>query len=230
MNKKQLNQFDRLITLVGEEKFNHVYDKSVLIIGVGGVGGYVVESLARSGIRNITIVDYDTIDITNINRQIIALYSTIGKKKVDVIKQRILDINPECNIITYDIKLNSDNYKMVLNEKYDYIIDCCDSMEAKKILILEAVNNNTKFISSMGTANRIDPTKLEIVDIRKTINDPLARKLRKFIKDEKITKKVMVLSSKEIPMKNGNKLGSNSYVPSCAGLIISSYILNDIFK
>lgn len=230
MNKKQPNQFDRIMTLVGEEKYNNIHGKRVLLVGLGGVGGYVVESLARSGIDSITVVDYDKIDITNINRQIIALHSTIGMKKTEVIKKRILDINPKCNVNTFDININNENYPMIFQEKYDYIIDCCDSIDAKKILLLESIKTNTPFISSMGTANRMDPTKLEIVDIRKTMNDPLARKLRKFVKDEKITKKIMVLSSKEVPIKNGNKLGSNSYVPSCAGLIISSYVLNNIFK
>ena len=230
MTKEQPNQFDRLITLVTEEKFDNINNKKILVVGIGGVGGYVVESLVRSGINDITIVDFDTIDITNLNRQIIALHSTIGMKKVDVIKQRILDINKKCKVTTFDIKLDSDNYKDILNKKYDYIIDCCDNINAKKILLLESINNNTPFIPCMGTANRIDPSKLEIIDIRKTINDPLARKLRKFVKDEKITKKIMVLSSKEIPIKNGNKLGSNSYVPACAGLLISAYVLNNIFN
>lgn len=228
MNKNQLSQFDRIITLVGEEKYKNIKNKNILVVGIGGVGGYVVESLVRSGIESITIVDYDIIDITNINRQIIALHSTIGMKKVDVMKNRILDINPNCKVNIFDIKLDSNNYSMIFNEKYDYIVDCCDCLEAKKILILESVKSNTPIISSMGTANRLDPTKLEILDIRNTINDPLARKIRKFIKDEKINKKIMVLSSKELPIKNGIKLGSNSYVPSCAGLIISSYIINNI--
>lgn len=230
MNQNQLNQFERIISLVGEEKYKSIKNKNILIVGIGGVGGYVVESLIRSGIESITIVDYDTIDLTNLNRQILALHSTIGMKKVDVMKKRILDINPNCKVNTFDIKIDSNNYSMIFKEKYDYIIDCCDSVEAKKTLILESVKSNIPIISSMGTANRFDPTKLEILDIRKTINDPLARKIRKFVKDAKINKKIMVLSSKEVPMKNGVKLGSNSYVPPCAGLIISSYVLNDIVK
>lgn len=230
MNKNQLSQFDRIITLVGEEKYKFIKEKNILVVGIGGVGGYAVESLVRSGIESITIVDYDTIDITNLNRQIIALHSTIGMKKIDVMKKRILDINPNCKVSVLDIKLDSSNYSVLFEEKYDYIIDCCDSIEAKKTLISESVKRNIPIISSMGTANRFDPTKLEILDIRKTINDPLARKLRKFVKDENINKKIMVLSSKEVPMKNGIKLGSNSYVPPCAGLFISSYVINNILK
>lgn len=230
MNKNQLSQFDRIITLVGEEKYKFIKEKNILVVGIGGVGGYAVESLVRSGIESITIVDYDTIDITNLNRQIIALHSTIGMKKIDVMKKRILDINPNCKVNVLDIKLDSSNYSVLFEEKYDYIIDCCDSIEAKKTLISESVKRNIPIISSMGTANRFDPTKLEILDIRKTINDPLARKLRKFVKDENINKKIMVLSSKEVPMKNGIKLGSNSYVPPCAGLFISSYVINNILK
>ena len=231
MNEKQLNQFDRIETLVGKDKYCQISNKKILVVGIGGVGGYVVESLVRSGISDISIVDYDTIDITNLNRQIIALHSTIGMKKVEVMKKRILDINPNCNVNTYDIKVTNDNYKEIFNYQYDYIIDCCDSVEAKKILLLESINRNIPFISSMGTANRMDPTKLEIIDIRKTSNDPLAKIMRKFVKEEKITKKIMVLCSSEVPIKNeNNKLGSNSYVPTCAGLIISSYVLNNIFK
>ena len=224
------NQFDRFTTLIGDDKFYLLKNKKVLIVGLGGVGGYVVESLARSGIGSMTLVDFDVVDVTNINRQIIALHSTIGKKKTELFKERILDINPNCNVYIYDLFLNKENYIEILDKEYDYIIDCCDSMEAKKILLVESLKRKINFISSMGTANKLEPTKLEIVDLRKTVNDPIARIMRRFIKEKGINKKIMVLSSKEVPKKNQNKLGSNAFVPSSAGLLISSYIINEFIK
>lgn len=228
--KQQLNQFNRLEYLIGNENVELLKTKKVLIVGLGGVGGFVTESLARSGIGNITLIDYDTIDITNLNRQIIALHSTIGKKKTDVFKKRILDINKECNIMVLDLFLDSSNYREIITNNYDFIIDCCDSLEAKKLLLLESYNKKIPFIGSMGTANKMDPSKLEIVDIRKTINDPIARIMRKFVKDNKLNQKIMVVSSKELPKKNGTKLGSNSFVPASAGLLISSYVIRNLIK
>lgn len=230
MNNDSINQFQRLISLIGEEKFKLLSNKKILVVGLGGVGGYVVESLSRSGVTNIAIVDFDTIDITNLNRQIIALHSTIGKKKVDVLEERIKDINPLCNVEKYDLFLDEENKDIVLENDFDFIIDCCDSIKTKKLLIDYATKYDIDFISSMGTANKMDPTKLEIVDIKKTYNDPLARIIRKYVKDKKITKKIMVLSSSEVPQKNGSILASNSFVPSTAGLIISSYVIKMLIK
>lgn len=224
----QHNQFERLETLVGKDSVDLLKNKKVLVVGLGGVGGYVVESLARSGIGMLALVDYDEVDITNLNRQIIALNSTIGKKKTELFKDRINDINRECKVLVYDVFLNETNYNTIINDDYDFVIDCCDSVEAKKILLREAVNKNMNFIASMGTANRMNPTMLEIVELHKTVNDPLARIMRKYVRDNKITKKVMVLSSKEIPMKNGKKLGSNSFVPASAGLLIGSYVIKKL--
>lgn len=226
----QPNSLTRLEYLIGKKGTDTLTNKTVLVIGIGGVGGYVVESLARSGIGTIIIVDYDTIDITNINRQIIALISTIGKKKVDVMEKRINDINPKCKIIKYDISFNKDTMNKIFDNNIDFIIDCCDTLESKKLLIKEALSRKIKFISSMGTANKMNPSELEIVDIRKTINDPLARIIRKFVKDEKFKQKIMVLSSREVPIKNGKLLGSNSFVPSSAGLLISSYVIKELIK
>lgn len=224
------NILTRLEILIGIDSINLLKNKTVLIVGIGGVGGYVVESLARSGVGTIIIVDYDTVDITNINRQIIALTSTIGKKKVDVMEKRINDINPECKVVKYNLFFNQETKNTILDNKIDFIIDCCDSVESKKILIKEAIIRKIKIISSMGTANKMNPSLLEIVEIRKTINDPLARIMRKFVKEENIKQKIMVLSSKELPKKNGNLLGSNSFVPSSAGLLIGSYVIKELIK
>lgn len=231
MNKnQQLNQFNRLEYLIGNDNVELLKTKKVLIVGLGGVGGFAVEALVRSGIGNITLVDYDTIDITNLNRQIIALHSTIGLKKTTAFKERILNINKDCNITILDLFLDSSNYKEIITDDYDFIIDCCDSLEAKKLLLLESYNKKIPFIGCMGTANKMDPSKLEIIDIRKTINDPIARIMRKFVKDNKLNQKIMVVSSKELPKKNGTKLGSNAFVPSSAGLLIASFVVRSLIN
>ena len=224
----QPNQYERLITMIGNDGLDFLKKSKVLIVGLGGVGGYVVESLSRCGIGTIGLVDYDTVDITNINRQIIATHSTIGRKKTELFKERISDINKECNVIVYDVCLDEENCMELFNENYDFIIDCCDTLEVKKKLILETSKRNINFISSMGTANKMDPSKLEIIDISKTVNDPIARIIRKLVRDNKINKKVKVLSSSELPQKNGIKLGSNSFVPPSGGLLISSYVVKKV--
>lgn len=224
-------KFSRFEKLVGVDNINKLSNKSVLILGVGGVGGYVTEALARSGIGTLILVDFDIIDETNINRQIIALTSTIGKKKVDVLENRVKDINPMCNVIKIDNFIDNDNLEELFEYDIDYFVDCCDTMTTKKGVIKKCIEKKIKFISSMGTGNKLDPTKLDIMDIRKTVNDPLARILRKFIKDEKINKKVMVLSSTELPIKTGDRTpGSSSFVPSAAGLIIASYIIRKFIE
>lgn len=225
------HKFTRFEKLVGKNSFDNIKNKTVLVIGIGGVGGYAVESLVRSGIGKIIIVDYDTIDITNINRQIIALDSTIGMKKIDAFEKRINDINKECLVIKYDLFINEDNIETIFQEKIDFIVDACDTISTKKSIIKTALKKQIPLISSMGTGNKLDPSKLEIVDIRKTINDPLARIMRKFIKEEKISTKIPVLSSSELPIKtNTREVYSNSYVPASAGLLITSYIINKLIE
>ena len=220
------HKFSRFEKIVGIDNIQKLRDKSVLILGVGGVGGYVTEALARSGIGTLILVDFDIIDETNINRQIIALTSTIGMKKVDVLESRVKDINPDCNVIKISEFIDNDNLDELFKYNIDYFVDCCDTMTTKKSVIRKCIDKKIKFISSMGTGNKLDPTKLDIMDIRKTVNDPLARILRKYIKDEKINQKVMVLSSSELPIKTGDRTpGSSSFVPSAAGLIIASYIV-----
>lgn len=223
--------FDRLELLIGEYNLNKIKSTKVLIVGLGGVGGECALSLVRSGINDIVIIDYDKVDITNLNRQVVAYQSTIGKKKTDVLENIIKDINPECNVIKYDLYLDKENIKELFDkEKPQFIIDCCDSKETKKEIIKESLNRNIKFISSMGTGCKMDPSKLEITDIRKTNNDPLARIFRKWVKDEKINKKIPVLCSKEVPIKSGKVVASSSFVPNSAGLLIASYVIRKIIK
>ena len=221
--------FDRLKLLIGEVNFVKIQNEKVLVVGVGGVGGEVCISLVRSGIKDIVIIDFDVVDVTNINRQVVAYHSTIGMKKVDVLEKMLKDINPFCIVKKYDIFLDKENIKEILDcEKPSFIIDCCDSRETKKAIILESLNRDINFISSMGTGNKLNPSDLEIVDIRKTNNDPLARIFRKWVKDEKINKKIPVLCSKEVPKHVGNVVSSISFVPNSAGLLISSYVIKKI--
>ena len=223
--------FERLELLIGKESLEEIKNSKILIVGIGEVGGSVATSLVRSGVQNIVLIDFDIVDITNINRQVVAYHSTIGLKKVDVIKKILLDINPSLIVKTYDIFLNKDNIKTILDEeKPTYIIDACDSKETKKSIILEAISRKIKFISSMGTGNKMNPSDLEIIDIRKTVNDPLARIFRKWVKDNKIKSKITVLSSRELPIKTGNIVSSNSFVPTSAGLLITSYVIKDIIN
>lgn len=221
-------EFSRL-ELMLKEKIEILQNKTILIIGIGGVGGYVVESLARLGINNLILVDGDTVDITNINRQIIALHSTIGKSKVELFKERIMDINPNCSITILNKFITKDDVDTLITNNIDYVVDACDTTEVKKEIIRVCSRKNINFITCMGTGNKIDPTKLEIIDIRKTEYDPLAKIIRKMVREENIKCKVPVVCSKEIPIKNDTKvIASNSFVPSIAGLLCTSYIVNDI--
>lgn len=221
--------FDRTISLVGEENFKKIKEKTVLIVGLGGVGGYAAESLVRSGIHHLILIDHDNIDKTNINRQIISTTNNIGLSKVDEFKKRIQEINPDCNVIIHKIFLDRTNQDILDNYQIDYIVDCCDSTDTKKLLINYSLNKNIKLISSMGTANKLDPTKLEIIDIRKTSYDPLAKILRKYVNDLKTNKKIMVISSTEQPLQRKN-LSTLIFVPATAGLLCGNYIINDIIK
>ena len=230
MKEKQL-KFSRLEKVIGFDNLNNLSNKTVLVLGVGGVGGYVVESLARSNIGTLILVDYDKVEESNINRQIIALNSTIGKSKVDVLEERIKDINSGCKVIKIDKFIDNNNYLELFDNNIDYFVDACDTVLVKKLVIKECLKRNIPFISSMGTGNKLDPSKLVITDIRKTVNDPLARILRKFVRDEKINKKVMVLTSSELPIKTGDRTpGSTAFVPSSAGLLIASYIVRSFIK
>lgn len=230
MLEKQ-HKFDRLVKVVGEDNVALLSKKTVLVLGVGGVGGYVCEALARSGIGRVILVDFDIVDETNINRQIIALESTIGMKKVDVLEKRIKDINSGCEVIKIDKFIDAEEVVNLFEYEIDYFVDACDTMSTKKAVIRECIKRGVNFVSSMGTGNKLDPSKLEIIDVRKTINDPLARMIRKFVKDEKINKKVMVLSSSELPVKTGDRTpGSTAFVPGAAGLLIASYVVRQFIE
>lgn len=222
-------KFNRLENLIGSFSLEKLKSSTVLIVGLGGVGGYVVEALARSGIGNLILVDYDKVDITNFNRQIIAVTENIGKYKVDCFKERIESINEECNVISYNLRIDNGNIKDIFNTKIDFVVDAVDDVRAKVSIINYCLEHNIDFISSMGTGNRLDSSKLTIMTLDKTYNDPLARIIRsKF--DKSIQKRIAVCTSTELPLKVKDKtvIGSNAFVPSSAGLLIASYIVRKI--
>lgn len=237
-----LNQFIRTELMLGRDKVQKLKNSKVAIFGVGGVGSFVAEGLARAGVSNLVLIDNDNIDITNLNRQIHALHSTVGKDKVDVMKERILDINPNANVITYKSFYMPDNKEIDLSD-VTYIVDAIDTVSAKIELVKDANALNIPIISAMGTGNKLDPTKFEITDISKTSVCPLAKIMRKELRNRGI-KKLKVLYSKEEPIKpdddvlkdcleNNKKRqvpASISFVPSVAGLIIAGEVIKDIIK
>ena len=233
-----LNQFSRTELLIGKEGIEKLQKAKVAIFGIGGVGSYVVEGLARAGIGNFILVDNDEVDVTNLNRQIIATTKTIGKSKVEVAKERILEINPNAKVETYQEFFMPDS-KDFFDSTTSYVVDCIDTVTAKIELIIRANKLNVPIISSMGTGNKLDPTKFEVTDIYKTEVCPLAKVLRKELKNRGI-KKLKVVYSNEIPIKttmenDGTEIkkqvpGSISFVPSVAGLIIAGEVVKDIIK
>lgn len=220
-----MEEFERLKLLIGD-KIELLQDKTILILGLGGVGGYAAESLARSNIGKLILVDNDTVDITNINRQIIANYDSIGKTKVDEWERRIKLINKNIKIEKIKTFITKDNIDIIFYKQFDYLIDACDTIETKKTLIKRCLQKKIKFISSMGTGNKLHPEHLKIVDIRKTNYDPIAKIIRKMVRDENIKGKIPVVYSDEIIKINSNTIGSNAFVPSVAGLLCASYIFN----
>lgn len=220
--------FERLITLIGEDNVNKLKKANVLIVGLGGVGGYALETLVRSGIYNLTIVDGDIVELSNLNRQIISKRDVIGKPKALVAQARTLEINPDVNLRVINQFISDDNFSLLNIDSFDYVIDACDDLNLKMLLIKKA--DKYKLISSMGTANKMDMTRFKITTIDKTSYDPLAKIIRKKIKEEKIRTKFKVVSSDEKVMKNGTKLGTIAFMPGVSGLLCASYVINDIIN
>lgn len=227
---------ERTKIVIGQDGIDLLRNANVLVFGIGGVGSYVVEGLVRAGIGNLTIVDFDTVDITNINRQIPALHSTIGMNKTDVLEKRIKDINPEINLKCHTSLYNDDTSDALLDGDYDFVVDAIDMVPSKIHLIESCYKRGLNIISSMGMGNKLDPTMIEIADIHKTEMCPLAKIIRREAKKRGI-KKLPVVYSREKPRDTGitqedgrtkRVNGSMSFVPSCAGLIISSYIVRKI--
>jgi len=229
-------QFERTGLLLGQKAVEELGQKRVAVFGIGGVGGFVVEALVRSGIGSIDIIDKDTVSVTNINRQLIATHSTIGQSKVHVMKQRILDINPDCRVYVYDCFYLPDTAEQFEFEQYDYIVDAVDTVTAKIELVVQAQKAGVPIISSMGAGNKLDPARFEVADISKTSVCPLARVMRRELKKRDIFH-LKVIYSKEEPMtqkkqsSDGSKSvlqGSVAFVPSVAGLMIAGEVIKDI--
>ena len=221
-------EFSRTERLIGTENLEKLKNANIIIFGLGGVGSYIAEALARCGVGKMTIVDKDTVDITNINRQLYALHSTIGRNKADVAKERILDINPECDV-TAIVKMylpeNSEEFNL---SQYDYVIDAIDNVTAKINLAVKSQEMGIPMIASMGTGNKLDPTAFKITDIYKTDTCPLCRVMRRELKARGV-KKLKVLYSTEIPKNDGERTpASISFVPSTAGLIIAGEVIRDL--
>lgn len=231
--------YQRTEILVGKDNVEKLKTKHIVVFGVGGVGSFVVEALARVGIGNISVIDKDVVDITNINRQLIATNKTIGMDKVEVAKERILDINKDANILAFKENVTLENIDEIFSKKIttkiDYVVDCVDNVDAKIAIMQKCYNENIKCISSMGMGNKLNPLDIRVGDIFKTSVCPLAKKIRKRFKELEI-KKQKVIYSIELPKQKteqekelyGNTLGSVSFVPSVGGLVIASEVVKDL--
>lgn len=231
-----MNWYSRTEMLIGQAGVERLQKAKVAIYGVGGVGSFAVEALARAGIGSLVLVDYDEVSLTNLNRQLVALHSTIGQKKVEVLKARIQDINPQAELRIFPEFIGFDNVNSLVPEDADYLVDAVDNVTAKLSLIERARELNIPIISAMGAGNRLDPTKLTVADISETETDPLARVMRRELRKRGITKGLKVVYSREIPLKPCNTQGAEqatvpgsiSFVPPVTGMIIASKVVRDL--
>ena len=236
-----IEQFSRTEILLGQEAMERLYNARVAVFGIGGVGGYTVEALARCGIGALDLIDSDTVSVSNINRQILATHSTVGKLKVDVAKARVLDINPNCDVKTYPCFYLPDTADQFDFTQYDYIVDCIDTVTGKLQLVQRAVEVGTPIICCMGTGNKLDPSAFQVADISKTTMCPLARIMRKELKKRGINHLKVVYSQEEALTPVGTEEecallgkrqihGSTAFVPGTAGLILAGEVIKDIIK
>lgn len=229
-------QFERVINVIGQEGLEILQNKTVLVAGLGGVGSYSCEALIRSGLGTIIMVDSDTVDESNLNRQIEATYKTIGRYKTDVMRERMMEINPEAEIHTRTVFIDSENVEDLFDMHVDYVIDAIDSQEGKLALYGYCQKNNIGIISSMGMARRLDPTKVRITVLNKTEKDPLARMLRYKARQLGLSLNIPVVCSSEMSMpmttdENGNRiLGSMIFVPAAAGLAMAEYVMEQLLR
>ena len=236
-----IEQFSRTEILLGQEAMERLYKARVAVFGIGGVGGYTVEALARCGIGALDLIDSDTVSVSNINRQILATHSTVGKLKVEVAKARVLDINPNCDVKTYPCFYLPDTADQFDFTQYDYIVDCIDTVTGKLQLVERAVEAGTPIICSMGTGNKLDPSAFQVADIAKTSMCPLARIMRKELKKRGIDHIKVVYSQEEAltPAVDEEELkrtgkrqipGSVAFVPGAAGLVLAGEVVKDLIK
>lgn len=248
-----MNQFSRTELLIGPEGVARLKRSKVAVYGVGGVGSFAVEALARAGIGHLVLVDFDEVSVSNINRQLVALHSTIGRPKVEILQERILDINPEAKVTLFPEFISPENVESLLAQDCNYLVDAVDNITAKLALIEMARKYQIPIISAMGAGNRLDPTKLTIGDISETDTDPLARVMRRELRKRGITEGLKVIYSKEVPQKiqqgavadsgNNNSFceeaggrikksvpGSISFVPPVAGMLLASQVVRDLLQ
>lgn len=234
-----INEFCRTELLIGPEGIDKLKNSKVIVFGVGGVGSFVVEALTRAGVGNLVLVDNDTVCISNLNRQIHATQATVGAVKVEAMKARVLSINPNCNVEAKEAYLSKDNIEEFITKDIDYVIDAIDTVTSKIALAKYCYENNIKIMSSMGTGNKVDPTKFEITDVFKTKVCPLAKVMRSELKKRGV-KKLKVVYSEELPMTpdkgeavpSGKRQtpGSISFVPPVAGMIIGGEVIKDLIE
>lgn len=219
---------ERTVALIGQDKYDTLKNKRVIVFGCGGVGGYTIEMLARCGVESITIVDFDTVSESNLNRQIIATTNTIGKLKVDCFKERIATINKDCKVLAINQKLTTENIQKFNLQQYDYVIDCIDMVTSKVALIKHCYFNNINLISSMGTGNKYQVPQFEICDIYNTKNDGLAKAMRNLLKKENVKSAKVIYSCQDA--KKQQVLGSIAYFPAMCGIMLASYVVNELIK
>ncbi|MFD0827432.1 tRNA threonylcarbamoyladenosine dehydratase [Neobacillus sp. M.A.Huq-85] len=243
-----LHQFSRNELAVGKEGMDIMKNSTVAVLGIGGVGSFAAEALARSGVGRLILIDKDDVDITNVNRQLIALLSTIGRPKVEIMEERIKDINPDCEVISLKMFYTEETYEEIFNHHIDFFVDASDTIIYKIHLAKECLKRNIPIISSMGAANKMDPTRFQIADISKTHTDPIAKVIRTKLRKEGIRKGIPVVFSDESPIViredvrqivgNDNAQirkakmppASNAFVPSACGLIMASYVVRELLK
>ncbi len=222
------SQFDRTERLIGKEGLERLKAAHVAVFGIGGVGGFACEALARAGVGRLTLIDFDDVDITNINRQIIALHSTVGRAKTEVMAERIADINPDCEVELLKMLYLPENADSIDLTRFDYVVDAIDNVSAKVELAVRCERLGVNIISAMGTGNKLDPTRFEVADIYKTSVCPLARVMRRELKARGV-KHLKVVYSKEEAKKDGERApASISFVPPVAGMILASELIKQI--
>src|SRR3954447_13926015 len=245
---RMLHQFSRNELAIGKEGLDILKNSTVAVLGIGGVGSFSAEALARSGVGKLILIDKDDVDITNVNRQVIALLSTVGRPKVELMKERIADINPDCEVIALKIFYTEETYEEIFGYNLDFVIDASDTISYKIHLMKECLQRKIPIISSMGAANKMDPTRFQIADISKTHTDPIAKVVRTRLRKEGIKKGIPVVFSDESPIVIREDIrkevgkedavirkaqlppSSNAFVPSVAGLIMASYVVRQLLS
>ncbi len=225
-----MERFNRLINLIGTEKYHLLSQKKVIVFGLGGVGSFAAEVLVRNGIGKIHVVDFDKVEITNVNRQLLALENTIGQYKTDVFAERALAINPKLKLVVHQTKVDATNVSLILGDKFDYVADCIDDLKAKVAIAKYCLDNSISFISSMGFANKMKPEMIKVAKLNQTSVCPMAKIMRRDLKIAGYSLNFPVVFSEEKPndVLDKNILGSNAYCPSVAGIILAAKIINDL--